>query len=425
MKKIFMMLLVLFIIYLGIQLGFSFFGKGHEYEYILSDKENDFKIREKFVNNTKGETDSYYFEIAVDDAVFSYQTYESFNKANHIIKEVLYYKDNEYKCILPIFLDNKIISDVMCLKAGVIYNYYDIKGDNTNLDSFVKSLTDYGYDQNKWIDNTASNSIETLNFYKANTIDNHFLALTTYKGVYVINDVNSYKPKKIDLFNNDVYKRPISIVFNNYYVVADYNAKYRFNKFYVVDLTSNKVSEINSEHQISFDSYVQGTYNNSIYLFDRDNKKQYEINLKSNNVLEVGNENTDIKVYRNGEWDKVTAINAKNNTILFDNEYMSDIEDNKFVKIDKVGGELTGYYYFYKKSGSNYLVYRSPASNIKQLTYLFKTTDINRVNYYEDYVYYIDGNEIKYFNDLHGIRTLIQDKELAFNENIIFGLYVK
>lgn len=425
MKKLFMMLLVLFIIYLVIQLGFSFFGSGHEYEYILSGEENDFKIREKFVNNTKGEIDSYYFEITVDDTVFSYQTYESFNKANHIIKEIVYYKDTEYKCILPIFIDNKIISDVMCLKDGIIYNYSSVSGVNSNLDSFVNSLTDYGYDQNKWVDNATSDSIEGLSFYKENTIDNHFFTLTTYKGIYTINDVNSYKPKKIDLFTNDVYKRPISIVFNNYYVVADYNAKYRFNKFYVVDLTSNKVSEINCEHEISFDSYIQGTDNNSIYLFDRDNKKQYEINLKSNKVLEVGNENTDIKIYQNGEWIKVTAINAKNNTILFDSEYKSDIEDSHFVKIDKVGGELTGYYYFYKKSGSEYLAYRAPVSNHEQLTYLFTTTDANRINYYEDYVYYIDGDEINYFNDSQGIRTLMQDKELSFNENLIFGLYVK
>lgn len=424
MKKIFMMLLVMFIIYIGIQLGFRFFGSGHEYEYFLSHEEFDVHIKERFVNNTKGETDSYYFDITIDDTTFSYQTYESFNKADHIIKDVVYYKDTGYKCILPIFVEKKIISDVMCLKDNIVYNYHSIKGNNHSVDSFIDSLTEYGYDESNWIDSASSTNIDDLIFYKENTVENHFIALSTYKGVYTLNAVNLYKLKEIELFNNDIYKRPISIVFKNYYLVADYNAQYRFDKFFVVDLTSNKVSEIDCDREISFDSYIQGTNNNSVYLFDRDSKKQYEINLKTNKVLEVGNENTQIKIYRNGDWDKVTAITAKNSTILFDSEYKSEIEENRFARIDKVGGDVSGYYYFYQKSGSEYYVYRSPV-NSSQLTYLFKTTDINRISYYQDYVYYIYGAEIRYFNDKIGIRKLIKDNELSFNENLIFGLYVK
>lgn len=425
MKKLFMMLLILFIIYIGIQLGFRFFGSGHEYEYILTSGENSFQVKEKFINNTKGEIDSYYFEISVNDTLFSYQTYQSFNNANHIIKDIIYYKDNDYNCILPIFMNEKIISDVMCLKNGIIYNYHDIKGKNSNLDLFVDSLNKYGYDVNKWHDTATSNYVENLNFYSENAINNHFLAISSYKGIYVINGASAYKLKKIDIFTNDTYKRPVSIVFKNYYVVADYNAQYRFDKFYIVDLTTYKVNELNCEREISLDSYIQGTNNNSIYLFDRDNKKQYEINLKTNKVLEVGNENTDIKIYRNGAWEKISAINAKNTTILFDTEYKSDIEISKYIKIDKVGGETAGYYYFYEKKGSEYLVYRAPVLNSSNLTYVFNTTDINRVVYYQDYVYYIYGSEIRSFNEQLGVRTLIQDKELSFNENLIFGLYVK
>ena len=344
---------------------------------------------------------------------------------SHIVKEVLYHSDNEYKCILPIFIDNKIISDVMCLKDEIIYNYQDIKGNSSSLDYFVNSLNQYGYDLKNWNDVAASSNVDGLNFYKENILSKHFMVLENYKGIYTINDVNGHKPKKIELFDNDVYQKEISIVFNNYYVVADYNSKYRFNKFLIVDLTNNKVSEIGSSQDISFDSYIQGTNKNSIYLFDKDNKKQYEINLKTKKIIEVGNENTNIKIYKNGEWIKETALNVKNKTIVFDREYQSDIENNQFIKIDKVGGEKTGYYYFYKKSGSEYIVYRAPVLNSNQLMYLFKTTDLNRVSYYEDYIYYLSGNKIKYFNEKVGSRTIIDNRELGFNTSLTFGLYAK
>lgn len=425
MKKIFMMLSVLFIIYISIQLGFRFFGSGHEYEYIVNNGDKEFIINEIFTNNTKNEVDSYYFEIKVDNNLFTYQTYESFNKSNQIIKNIFYYEDSTYKCILPIFLDNRILTDIMCLKNDVIYNYSNISGNNKNLDSFVNTLGDYGYNVQNYENKGVSTDIQGLTFYKENYVDGQFLTIETYKGIYTINDVNLNKPKKVEIFEQDVYKRDLSIVFKNYYVVANYNSKYRFDKFYMVDLTSNKVTELECGREISFDSYFQGTQGNSIYLFDRDSKKQYEINLNSKTVLEVGNEKNDVKVFRNGNWEKVSAISAKRNDELFDNIYNNNLDNKNYVKIDKVGGEKTGYYYFYKKNGANYDVYRSTTYNNTQLTYLFSTADINRVEYINDYVYYVFKDEIRYFSDSKGIKTLLKDKELSFNKDLKFNLYKK
>lgn len=420
-----MMLLVLFAIYIGIQLGFRFFGKGHEYEYNVITGDNHFSVKETFTNNTKNEFNSYYFEIKIDDVTFYYQTLEEFDKNDHVIENIAYYSDNEYKCILPIFINTKIITDIMCLNHNVIYNYQSIQGNNSNLDMFVDTLSDYGYDRSKWIDTAISESVDGLKIYKDNFLKNHYIALATYKGIYTINNVNSNRAKKIDLFSTDVYKRPISIVYKNYYVTANYDEQYRFTKFYVVDLTSNKISEINCEREISFDSYIQGENKDSIYLFDKDNKKQYEINLKTNKVLEVGNENTGIKIYRNNEWQKVSAAEAKNSTLLFDNTYKADLIDPEYIRIDKVGGEATGYYYYYKSNNNFYSVYRSNIKSPSQLTYLFDTTDINRIAYIDDYLYYLDGATLKRFNDESGIRSLIVENELKFNENITFGVYKK
>lgn len=423
MKKIFMMLLILFIIYIGIQLGFAFFGTGHIYQYKVLNEEHNINVKEQFINNTKGENNSYYLEIDVDSNLFTYQTYKSFNNKSHIVRNVIYYQSDEYKCILPIFIDNKIITDVMCLKNNILYNYHSIQGQDNKIDSFVNTLNKYGYDKNQWVDNATIFKDEDVEFYKDNLVDNQFLVLTTYKGIYTINANNSHKPKRIDLFSADVYKKPLSIIFENYYVVADYNSKYKFNKFYLVDISSNKVSEINCGREISFDSYIQGWHNNSIYFFDRDAKKQYEINLKTNKIIEVGNENTGIKVYRNSNWEKELANNAKNNIILFDTENKNDILSDEFVKIDKIGGNQTGYYYFYKPNGKQYSVYRAPVINYSQKTYLFDTTDVDRLSYYKDYVYYIYDDEIRFFNDFLGSKKIMVNSEFRFNKDLNFGVY--
>lgn len=423
MKKIFTILVVLLIIYIGIQLGFHFFNKGHECEYVISNGENDFNIKETFINNTKNEFDSYLFEIATDDAIFYYQTIQNFNKKNHIIENIVYYNDNEYRCILPIFVDDKIITDVLCLNDNIIYNYQTIKSQNSNIDSFVESLDQYGYDNSAWNANSNFENINGLDIYRDNILKKHHITLTTYKGLYTINDANNGKPRKIDLFTNDVYKRPLSIIFNNYYVVANYNQQYRFTKFYVIDLTSNKSSEIDCKREISFDSYIQGTNGNSIYLFDRDSKKQYEINLNTNKVSEVKNDNATVKIYRNNQWEKISITEAKNNDVLFESQYESDIEDDRYLRIDKVGGEQTGYYYYFVQNNENYEVYRANRRHSTQLTYLFNTTDINRIIYIDDYIYFLDGDTLKYFNDITGVKSVLIDKELSFNDGLIFGIY--
>lgn len=425
MKKIFTMLVVLFIIYIGIQLGFRFFGKGHDYEYVITNQEKSFLIKEKFINNTKNEINNYYFEITINNTVFSYQTFRDFNKQDHIIENIIYYNDDEYECILPIFMDGDIVTDIMCLKNNIVYNYSEIKGTKSKLDVFAKSLSEYNYDENRWVDTEESSIVNDLTYYKNNLIDGHNLGLTTYKGIYTINDVNLSKPHEIELFSNDVYKKNISIIYNNYYVVADYDEKYRFTKFKVVDLTTNKTEVIDCEREISFDSYIQGVHNNSIYLFDCDNKKQYEVNLKTKKVLEVGNENTGVKIYKNDEWQKISVTEAKNQNILFESIYENDVNNKNYIRIDKVGGNNSGYYYYFEKSGNKYLVYRSNINNPNQLTYIFTTTDVNRIIYVDDYVYFIDNSILKCYHDSFNTKSILMEKELSFNENIIFGIYKK
>ena len=87
-------------------------------------------------------------------------------------------------------------------------------------------------------------------------------------------------------------------------------------------------------------------------------------------------------------------------------------------KVDKING----YYYYYKKE-NGYSVYRSDEENPKLKTYLFNTSDLN-TQYIKDKVYFRKGADFCYYAD-KGVRKVLTEKELEFNDDITLGIYEK
>lgn len=419
MKKLINLLIILTILYFGIEISFINLNKGHNLEYKIKTKEHTFNVKEIYVQKKKNEINNYYFEVKVDDIIFNYQTYNNYKKANYIIKKIDYY-DGDYKCINIKDKNGKSISDVLCIKDNIEYYYNSIKGEEKNLDDFVTNLEGY----NKYEDNIKDIiDAEPVILYSNNLVDNHYIALQNYKGIYLINKKD--KIKNINVFKNDVYTNESSIVSNKYYVTADYNEDYKFHDFYLVNITNGKKNTITSDTSLSLDSYIQGTIDNDVYLFDKSDKTQYRINIKNDTVKVSGKKSEGIQVYKNNEFVIGSAYDASSNKIIFNKYTVDNVFDNKeYSRVDKVGNKLSGYYYLYLKDGDNYKVYRASIQNKKILTYLFTIDDIENIYYFEDYVYYKDGNYIKYYQNDLGIKTLLKDSEFEFNKSLKFGLYV-
>ena len=104
---------------------------------------DEFKILEKRLKRTKGEIDNYYFEITKDDITFSIQTKTDISSSQQVIKEVKYFNDGNYICILPITKDDGIISDILCEKDGIYYNYNSLVSKDSKLDEFASDLSKY------------------------------------------------------------------------------------------------------------------------------------------------------------------------------------------------------------------------------------------------------------------------------------------
>jgi len=312
----------------------------------------------------------------------------------------------------------KWLKRTLCYKNNRYYNYVTIIGQDPKLDKFVNDIDINIYDKNKFSDeSTETIEIDGIKLYTYNVNKNHYIALSNLKGVYSIND----SIDNIEIFDKDIYTRELSAIVDKYYITADYSAKQQFRIFYFVNLETGKIKEEKAPNYISFDSYIQGVINNKLYIYDKDNEKQYEIDIEDLKIKEVGNSKKKVKYYDNGKWDKITVTKA-NNEILF-NQLVEDMDFSKFDYVYLIGGEDSGYYYLYEKSGNYYNVYRTPVQNKKSITYLFKVKSISDIVYVDEYVYYRIGNELKYYSDYTGIRTIIEYNELDFNENLVFGIY--
>ena len=403
MKYLFKTLIIFTITFIALKFILFLFDTGHTVNYNIG----NFKVKEEL--KTK-ENNNYYFELEHENFKINFQIKQNYNKAEKVISKIQYKKIDDYTCVLPIFKNGKILTDVMCLKDNDIT--YANNLNNKKIKEYLKTLEKYGYNQNDFQDKASEIKLSnTQTIYQDNFIENHYIAMETYKGLNLFNGSAS----NVEIFDNDVYTKPISFFTDKYYIVADYTENYTFKIFHVINIINGKQIDIRSYDDISFDSYIEGAIGTDIYLFDRDANKQYKISIENESV-EQFHDKDNLQTY-NGKWENMSLSDAINGT-TFNNYYTDDIEG--YDKVDKVGN----YYYIYQQENDHYKVYRSDIQNKKLKTYLFDTTNLNSIIYLDDTIYYQNGNTFYYYNN-YGSRKVITNTELEFNNDISFGVYEK
>ncbi|MBE6139532.1 MAG: hypothetical protein E7174_03450 [Firmicutes bacterium] len=367
--------------------------------YKLNINGNKLKIKE-IVNN-----DNYYIEIKTNKNIYPFRIYEDLSNKRKVVKDIYLYKDDNIECVLPV-INDELYTDMVCYKDEILYNYYNLVGNNTSLDKYVNSIELYNINE---FGNKAINT-ETIGTIKYNIFTNlsNTVAITTYKGL-TIND------NEINLFKKDIYNNKLSTFIDNYYIIADYEKNYSFNYFYVVNLDNRKINKLESKNDISYDSYIQGIVDNKIYLYDKDNEIQYEIDVKGSSIDIISSDNY-IKYYSNNKWEKMNKTKA-NKEIYFNYETL----DNIFTSYDFVE-ETDNYYYLLKKDGISYKLYRVDKDNIDVYKYLLDVPTTN-IYFNNDYLYYVYKNKLFYYSDGTGLKTILENSELEFNDTIKYYIY--
>ena len=396
MKFLLKVLGCLLIIFFALKFVIHLLDKGHIETY----NSGNFNI----VENYTAKDNNYKFNIENDKFKLTFDVTYDYNKGSNIITKIHHKKINNYECILPIFKGNKILTDIMCKQNNTVY--YGNNIDN-EISDFIKEMEKYGYQLSNFKDKAKKTklSVNTA-VYKNNILENHYLALENYKGLVLYNT----KEMTVPLFENDIYTKPISTFTDKYYIVADYNNEYSFKIFKVVNIINGNEKEIRSYDEISFDSYIMGIINNEIYLFDKDAKVQYKINIEKETVTKM----EDIKYY-DGKWHIMSLKDALNEK-KFDNNKVTVNNYERAVKIGK-------YYYLYEKTGDNYNVYKAYNKQNNQRTFLFKTSDINSIIYLENYIYFKNGNTFYYWSN-NGVKKVLENSELEFNNDLSLGVFI-
>lgn len=403
MKFLFKTLIILIIILFALKGLFYIFDDGHDINYNIG----NFNVEETL--DTKN--NNYYFNLVSDEVNLNFQIFKNYHKSSKVITKILHKKVSNYECVLPVFKNGEIYTDVMCVKDNVITYAHDIEDDKVK--DYLKTLEKQGYDPEKYKDNgEKTNLSNTLTIYENNLLENNYVAMETYKGLELL----SKSAETVNIFENDVYTKPISTFTGRYYIVADYTAEYTFQKFYVVNIINGEIKEIRSYDEISFDSYIMGSVDGEIYLFDKDAQIEYKINLDRETVEQFADKDH-LQIY-NGKWQDITLMDALNGA-KFDNYHSDKIKG--YAKVDKPNDY---YYYIYEEDGEVYHVYRADVQNPKLKTYLFDTTNLDSVVYLDNVIYYQNGNSYYYYTD-SGTRKIIDNTELEFNSDITLGAYIR
>ena len=412
MKKLVYILLLLCIVYFGILFCKNRLGNGHTISYIVNTQNQKFEIKETYHKKTKKQAAGYFLEIQMNDSIFPIEILSSKEK-NKIVESIYGFENDQYKCIYPVGLS----IDILCQKDNTIYPYQSIVGLDSEVDAFVLEMSILGYNATSFTDQRSIlKSVQGISIYD-NLVQNHRIGMENYKGIYTLDSTNLLREKS--LFQNDVYQKNIALFYNNYYIVADYNERYEFHEFSVINLNNQKVTKIVSNAAISLDSYIQGVYDSAIYLLDRTNKKQYKIHLSDKTVTKVGDTDLGVQIY-DTKWETKTMYEVlKQDTYFTSYNWEEEIDSKIYEHIDVTDH----YYYAYEATSNGYLVYRMDKELPTIRYYITTLKDWHQALYVADYMYFIQNDCIYYYHDTTGIRIVAKNPEFAFNTSLQFGVY--
>lgn len=361
MKKIisiFTVIIILFIIFLVVYIS----PRNYQVEYQL----NNFKVVEKYDKEKK----YYKFIFKYKQNSFEMISFDTYDKSRKHIESIDVFEEDNYFCIIP--NSKKISTYPLCKMDNENVSYHLIENLKSQIDGkYYKNLED------------VDKKYENIKIHSLN--DKKFL-IWNYSGLVVIDKNNN---KTINMFDEDVYDTSLAYVLNDYFIIPFYENEFRFNAFNLYNIKTGDLTKWKLSKNIYFDSYILGKDNNSLFLFDRKDKKEYELVPHKQKLRTISP-----KVLENGKWENSNKQSLANKNVLFTNDEIITykIIENKLYKV----------FEGYKERISNHVV--------KEI-----------VSYNNDEVYYIVNDSLYLYNISYGEVKLLTNFEWNFNfKNKIF-----
>ena len=306
MKKILIGVLLLIIPVLVIVIVLVNKDKDYEIEY----ESNGLKITEKFYDAL----DMYYLSAKYESGTYEIAI-ESNYVGKNLVNNVEIVSDDEISCVF--YKSEKLNTYPICRKddASLLYSTLGLDV----LDDF--KLEDIAKTEKKY------------NKIKVQSLNDEHILIWNHFGYYSISKDGF---DEIKLFDDEIYQDTYSFQVDNYILIPDYDQKHEFDKFYVINLNTNKVHAIKLEDKLSYNYYFMGSHDDLGYIFDRKNSKEYSIDPKDKEVSLIS-ENGYGKIWSN-KWEEISLVKLKNSEYRFQDDKIFDfhIENNKlFCKLYK------------------------------------------------------------------------------------------
>lgn len=403
-KKIITFSLLLLFLTLLLEFSINYFKTSHHVEYDIS----GYMVEEDYIK--KSGKDYYLIKASKDGKEYIFNAQNEFNKNEKIIKEIIPYDTDDISCATIIYTNNSS-STPLCYKDKILHSYISVENE-PGMSEYLKQLNKYAEDK---ITSSDESYVFAYNeIYKNNLYKNEDIIMYNYKNIIKI---NGERTMTFDFSNKDVFKNEYGTLVGKYYVIPKMRNSIEFSHYLIVDIEKETVEEIDLAKEvsakISSQMYVNGIYNSNLYIFDKSNLVQYEINPDKGEIKVVGNKDKKGIVYKNGQEEEIGVYTLNNEKVTFTENY----DAYKEIDYDQIFLISNGA--IYVKDGVFYKVYNN---YLKNPIYLFEAKNVQDIKVKEDNIYYINDQFLYRYNDYGNVRILKRE-QFKYDYTNIYDVY--
>lgn len=342
-------------------------------DYEIGYRISGFDITEMYRSKEK----LYYFSATSTDEVYDIVLESDLKSKRKLIDNAELYIKGDKRCLY--LLSSTLKTYPICFDGGKRVDYFKIK-DDLSIDFSQENISSPK--------KTTFANIEVQNLFDRK------LAIWNHSGfIYFSSDTY----RQLDFFEEENYADEYSFQIGKYVLIPNYDEKYNFTRFYLLDMETGKTKVWNLGISINYNFYFLGFYEDKGYIIDRKERNEYELDPKKQKI-NIISQNGMGKVWDGQIWKELSMTKLVNDDYHFNNDLPIDfsIEKNKI------------YMYYFKGRMGIEISDRNISKIVKS---------------YGHEVFYIVNDSLYSYSPYHGEILLAHYSEWEFNKDNTIYIY--
>ena len=257
-------------------------------------------------------------------------------------------------------------------------------------------------------ESTIKKEYKKVTVYEKNIPKDSVFLVWNYKGIIVF---KQNEKKYYPFLDYDLYDNIMATTTDRYFVLLENTSVNGIEKVHCYDLEKDKYKVITLENKLSKESYINGVIGNKVYITDKKKKKQYTLDMKKENLVEVGNEeNLYIKYVEEEKelW--------KKSDFFMNNQYFKGerIENNEITESKELIKE--NHIFYFREENTIYKQLEN-----KNRIKLLELEEMNRWTLNQGDILVLKEDTLYLYQDTTGLKKILEYNELKYNnENIVY-----